>query len=308
MKINVYFDGFYPKFDFKNHPLSKFIEIATESEIRQVKSLNDDFQIRVSSNFGSGLKSIAQRKLHALARKLHLEQGSKPWLIYPQNSIQKNYLWIYWSGENLDYPIGPDIYLGFKENNPVKNHYYTPLWTWSLDWFNSPNNFNNFLGEPVLRDTVTGPRDTIFPDKFACAFFGHLNKDRKRLLHLMEQFGQVDVYGPAGSKRVETKNSLKGQYKYILCPENSISPGYVTEKILEAWSIGAVPVWWGDDKFKTLNDNAYFNLRENAELQMQKIASLDANAWCHIANQEIVRKIPDLNFLVPLIRDQLSKK
>jgi hypothetical protein len=69
-----------------------------------------------------------------------------------------------------------------------------------------------------------------------------------------------------------------------------------------------VPVWWGDDKFKTLNDNAYFNLRENAELQMQKLASLDAHAWCHIANQEIVRKIPDLNFLVPLIRDQLSKK
>lgn len=60
--------------------------------------------------------------------------------------------------------------------------------------------------------------------------------------------------GPGDIKKHEW---LK-HYKFHLCFENSSSPGYVTEKIIQAFSAGCVPIYWGDP---TLCDPAYARYR-----------------------------------------------
>ncbi|MFC1646683.1 glycosyltransferase family 10 domain-containing protein [Patescibacteria group bacterium] len=43
----------------------------------------------------------------------------------------------------------------------------------------------------------------------------------------------------------EDKFTILSQYKYCLCFENTIAPGYVTEKIFDCMKAGAVPIYWG---------------------------------------------------------------
>jgi len=53
-----------------------------------------------------------------------------------------------------------------------------------------------------------------------------------------------DKYG-SHSRPVEDKNSLCSNYLYAFCPENSYFPGYVTEKLVQAYMSGCIPIYWG---------------------------------------------------------------
>jgi len=48
-----------------------------------------------------------------------------------------------------------------------------------------------------------------------------------------------------GMNLMHTNAQLFRSYKFVLCMENSDVPFYVTEKILNAFASGAVPVYWG---------------------------------------------------------------
>ena len=48
----------------------------------------------------------------------------------------------------------------------------------------------------------------------------------------------------------EFKNDKKKylqQFQFNICPENSATPGYVTEKLFESFEAGAIPIYWGDE-------------------------------------------------------------
>ena len=45
---------------------------------------------------------------------------------------------------------------------------------------------------------------------------------------------------------VADKQSFLRDYKFNIAYENSASPGYCTEKIVDAFAAGAVPIYWGD--------------------------------------------------------------
>jgi len=66
--------------------------------------------------------------------------------------------------------------------------------------------------------------------------------------------GRVDntVGGPVDDKLVFIKN-----YKFNLALENTSWPGYTTEKIIQAYAAGTVPVYWGDPLLaNTINTKA----------------------------------------------------
>ena len=46
-------------------------------------------------------------------------------------------------------------------------------------------------------------------------------------------------------KHVEDKAKFLSEYKFNLAMENADSPGYVTEKIIQAWAAGCIPIYWG---------------------------------------------------------------
>ncbi len=53
--------------------------------------------------------------------------------------------------------------------------------------------------------------------------------------------------------QVENKSETISNYKFCFSYENTDDyPGYVTEKVFDAWIAGCIPVYWGDSEFEKL--------------------------------------------------------
>lgn len=89
--------------------------------------------------------------------------------------------------------------------------------------------------------------------KFACLIARHDDSGLRTQMHnLLSKLGNIDC----PSKLLHNDDSLNKEYhdnkwmymnKYMfnICPENSNSYGYVTEKVFEAIASGCIPIYWG---------------------------------------------------------------
>jgi len=67
----------------------------------------------------------------------------------------------------------------------------------------------------------------------------------------------VDCYG-SQTRPVANKIETLKQYQYNLCFENTYTPGYVTEKIVDSFLGGAYPIYWGGALPHVFNLSEYF--------------------------------------------------
>lgn len=49
---------------------------------------------------------------------------------------------------------------------------------------------------------------------------------------------------------IENKNQWLKDYKFHICFENSSYPGYLTEKLFDAYASGTIPIYWGDTSLR----------------------------------------------------------
>ena len=99
--------------------------------------------------------------------------------------------------------------------------------------------------------------------KFGCYVISNMDSapERKMIVDEIDKYKKLDsggryknnVGGPVKDKLAFTEN-----YRFSLALENSSSDGYVTEKILEAFAAGTIPVYWGTpDVKKDFNPQAF---------------------------------------------------
>lgn len=64
-----------------------------------------------------------------------------------------------------------------------------------------------------------------------------------------------------GGKPVADKNEFLKKYRFNLAIENSLSySGYTTEKIIDAWAAGCIPIYWGNKKIaEEFSEDAFVN-------------------------------------------------
>ncbi|WP_233715411.1 glycosyltransferase family 10 domain-containing protein [Helicobacter trogontum] len=65
---------------------------------------------------------------------------------------------------------------------------------------------------------------------------------------------------------VDDKIEWLKSYKFNICFENDSSPGYLTEKLFDAFMGGCVPIYWGDTSLRCKVDNECGNLIETQEI------------------------------------------
>lgn len=79
------------------------------------------------------------------------------------------------------------------------------------------------------------------------------NEMRDLYFDALSKYKTVDSGGryrnnlPDG-KPVDSKEEFQKEYKFSLAFENSAYPGYITEKIIDAWAANTMPIYWGDPK------------------------------------------------------------
>jgi len=217
---------------------------------------------------------------------------------------------IWFTGENVRPPAGAwDGYLTYDLDPLDGRNAYLPLWWQSVGLLgNAGSIFTSAMPawEKLLQPREPGGRRP----KFTCAFINNPEPMRLHAIEELNKVGQVDVYGGAVGRPVPDKAAVAREYRYVLCFENDIYPGYVTEKPFEAWAAGAVPLWRGADPAGYLNDAAMINAASFTSLRdfSEAVAALDQDParWASTATQPIIIKEPDLGEANQVIRKALG--
>ncbi len=108
---------------------------------------------------------------------------------------------------------------------------------------------------------------------------------RKELFERLSEYKPVDSGGrylnnlPDGQPVLD-KYEFEKQYKYSIACENASYPGYHTEKLVEAFAAGTVPIYWGDPEVgKVFNEKAFINCNSYPCIEdvLKKIKELEAD-------------------------------
>jgi len=171
---------------------------------------------------------------------------------------------IWFSGENIRPPLDEefDLYLSFDSTNSEKKTFYLPLWVLNLNWFEKPSAhgfISKYNRQHELLKTRRIEHLALNNRNFCCVFANHLDNRRRSAISSLSKLGNVDIYGGAGRMSVSDKFEIARNYNFILCFENSFYPGYVTEKLLEAYQTTAFPLYWGHDHFGFFNQDTFLN-------------------------------------------------
>ena len=76
---------------------------------------------------------------------------------------------------------------------------------------------------------------------------------RDRFFDKLSEYKRVDSGGGWRNNiggAVENKGEWLKDYKFNICFENSSYPGYLTEKLFDAYNAGCIPIYWGDTSLR----------------------------------------------------------
>lgn len=144
--------------------------------------------------------------------------------------------------------IFPNVYEWIEQNNKL----FDFVLTFDSDLINRGE---NFLYYPHGRCWVNNYKETKKVNKASIIASVKNDTTGHRLRHeiVARLKSLIDAYG-SGYKSVEDKDEALLPYMFSITVENSIQPGYWTEKIVDCFATKTIPIFWGDS---SVND--YFN-------------------------------------------------
>lgn len=173
---------------------------------------------------------------------------------------------LFQTGENLRHNHIPcDYSVSFDLAVDDPRHCRFPYWMEMVDWSHEgvSGNQNPRFGRLLDLDRLMRPlgREFLAKPKRAAIFASHLQEPRATLIKAVERHIRIQGFGPVfdatiahHSRSKFTKIDVLKDFAFNLCPENSMYPGYYTEKIPEAFMANCLPLAWTDS-----NVNADFN-------------------------------------------------
>jgi hypothetical protein len=139
--------------------------------------------------------------------------------------------------------------------------------------------------------------------KFCCAIFANPHNVRLQAVKSLQP--SIDVFGPYVSKPIKSKFALASKYRFMLSFENDLYPGYVTEKLVEAYVSGTVPLYWGDlGNDSMINRKCFINLKDFSSLAdfVDHVNSLDTEEYREIFEQPFLNNLKSVQSVFDELR------
>ena len=292
---------------------SFLIEPIIGKKLKLVENPQIDVDIEISSVYGdpgpTDLKSKIARLFHAKTPGgVPFGSWAKGFNLQPNKRAKVN---IFFTGENERPPFGDwDAYLSFDLHNFDGKNAYLPLW-WITCTDLAGERSAPYLGETVTVETLLKSRIVNFSERkrFCVAFIGKAYPFRMQSLNAISKIESVEVYGAIARKDVKSKFAASKEFRFVFAFENDLYPGYVTEKVIEAWATGAIPLYWGSDPKEYINPEAMINLADFESLTefvafVEKV-NTTPELWEKIAAQPILLKAPDLTEVTDVLKRAL---
>jgi|TARA_B100000035_G_C21004110_1_gene556359 hypothetical protein len=234
-----------------------------------------------------------------------------------ENGRYKDCKKIFFTGENVRPNFKRcDYSLTFDADEHEGKNFRLPLWYLYIDWFevNSYDNPDWLIPESYLYN------DNEFTqkkkDKFCSIVYGKQIESRiNAIQNISSNYKQVDVFGKANPNYYlpdgeKYKLDLISNYKFSLCYENSVTPGYHTEKLLHGKVAGNIPIYYGDKSIgEDFNPDCFINAVDMSDEELiQKIIELDQsdNLYNKMAKEPIFTEKVSLDNIKDFLFKSLS--
>ncbi len=302
------FRNWWPDFNPHSSFIPRLMRHAVGHELQLVQdhSIKVDYEVHsvfCTSGLGQRIRSLRQKrssdpKTRRLA-KLRSDYG------IDSKGPAAHHIW--YTGENLRPPDDWDVTLSFDLDSFSGSNWYLPHWAIRLGDIaghdpSDPLSVRN-------QDLITGREATERRPRFAVVLAGNPHPIRSLLSASLAQIEKVDTFGAAYGRPVASKMDLFKQYRFAIVPENDLYPGYVTEKVVEAWLAGCIPIWWGTDAAGYLNQDAHLNLATTSlEQLIETVWELDSDdeKQHRMTSQPILMKPYDFDACVDFMRERLQ--
>lgn len=156
-------------------------------------------------------------------------------------ALQYSCVRIFYTGENFipDFNIY-DYAIGFDYIDYGDRYLRWPLYRFYYD------DFENALKKHTLYDMKH-----FMERDFCCRVVSKAKSEYREAVFMeinerkhVASGGRCKNNLPQG-KSIDNKREFLHKFKFNLALENANTPGYVTEKIVQAWAAGCIPIYWG---------------------------------------------------------------
>lgn len=196
-----------------------------------------------------------------------------------------------------------------------RNH-RLPLWYARLAWpgFEQKprkENMHNHGYEPLIPIApLTQPRKLDWSTKtnFCAMIAGNPEGLRINLYNSISKYKPVHGYGNMFGRALRaSKFDVLRDYKFCLCPENSVYDGYVTEKLLDAYAGGTIPIYSGTMSVDCdFHEGAYLNYMNTKDMDwfVTTIQATDESKEIYEAmyNRPLLWEAPTLDNAIAFVR------
>ena len=233
-----------------------------------------------------------------------------------ENGRYKNCKKIFFTGENIPPNFKKcDYSLTFEKDSYGGKNFRLPLWYLYIDWFDVKTYDNpEWL---IPESYLYGENEfTLKPkDKFCTIVYGKQIESRIRAIQNISRYKTVEVFGKANSNQPlpdgeNYKMDLISDYKFSLCYENSVTPGYHTEKLLHGKIAGNIPIYYGDKTIsEDFNSECFINAVDMSDEElMELIQRIDSNnsSYIEMKNKPLFKSKLTLDGVCANIKNILS--
>jgi hypothetical protein len=219
---------------------------------------------------------------------------------------------IFYTGENERSNLSvADYSLSFDYDSHDGRNFRLPHWYMYVNWWDEPNFSHARISKERLFKKHD-PEEVFSRKEFCSIIIGNPVRNRIEVAQKLDTFKPVHGYGRVFARPYSgCKVDLMEKYRYNICFENSIYPGYITEKLLEAKVAGCIPIYYGTETVNTdFNEKCFINFANyssNEEL-LQEIIELENNPskFKQIAAEPLFNESPNLKKLYQFIRVALK--
>jgi hypothetical protein len=219
---------------------------------------------------------------------------------------------LFYTGENERANLSvADYSLSFDYDSHDGRNFRLPHWYMYVNWWDEPNFPHARISKERLFKKYD-PEEVFSRKEFCSIIIGNPVRNRIEVAQKLDTFKPVHGYGRVFARPYSgCKVDLMEKYRYNICFENSIYPGYVTEKLLEAKVAGCIPIYYGTETVNTdFNEKCFINFASyssNEEL-LQEIIELENNLskFKQIASEPLFNEPPNLEKLYQFIRSALK--
>lgn len=226
-----------------------------------------------------------------LHRKLYWRIKNKRYPIVNLGNFKKRILFQFesptitpWFFKDIDYLVRvyDMVFSWCKFPHPKCEHFQIPTFynkTSSIYWNNPKKEFLLMVNSNKKRPRSSSQKATKDNHFF---YYQELSSERLKFIKFFSQTNEIDLYGYGWDKRpffpywfykkaikkvykgtVKDRFQIMSRYKFYMCFENGIAPGYISEKIFDCFYVGTIPIYLGAPNITDyIPKNCFIDMRD----------------------------------------------